>query len=432
MKGAGAAAGLLVFACLCIGGQDSLHKLQKSSDMTISISASAVQESGMQTPAMGPGRTAFPFSDPYGIFQWALLNNGGLKLIPGETHEAAPGIGERPHVVDEADGPFKESQETVYSVPGIDIDILPAWKKYEAKKEKRPVIVALIDTGTDYTHEDLKDSIWVNQGEIAGDGIDNDKNGFIDDIHGWNFYSDNNQIFVGDEDYHGTHAAGTIDAQRNNKGITGINDPRYVKIMVLKALGTKKGIGTPKDVVRAIRYAQANGASICNLSFGTRKYSKELYETMKQSNMLFVVAAGNGDRFGNGEDLSKKPLYPASFDLDNMITVANLQFDGTLDPSSNYGPNVDLAAPGSYILSTVPGNRYGFITGTSMAAPMVTGAAALLYSYDPDLSLADVKHILTDSARTLDNLRGRTAYGKMLDVSAAVDTADGMQAAGTN
>lgn len=414
-----AAAVLAVLVFLSVNGPPNLI-------MTVS----AAEETGgdrVGALSLGPGRSELPYSDSHGDFQWALLNNGIFKLIP--DRQLKPGEillwnAGKAHVADDDMGPYKEIENTVCSVPGMDIHILPAWKKYGEKKEKRQVIVALIDTGVDYNHEDLKDSIWVNEGELAGDGIDNDKNGFVDDVHGWNFYSDNNQVFVGEEDYHGTHSAGTISAQRNNKGIAGIGDPAFVKVMVLKALGSEKGTGTPESVVRAIRYAQANGASICNLSFGTPAYNDELYQTMKQSDMLFVVSSGNGDFLGNGLDLAGQPLYPASFDLDNVITVANLQFDGTLDPSSNFGSGVELAAPGSFILSTMPGGRYGFLTGTSMAAPMVTGAAALLYSYDSGLSLADVRRILLTSARKLDSLHGKVDGSGMLDVSAAVDLAD--------
>ena len=145
-------------------------------------------------------------------------------------------------------------------------------------------------------------------------------------------------------------------------------------------------------MAKAIRYAQDNGAVICNLSFGTKKYSEELYQTMKNSGMLFIVAAGNGDSSGRGYNIDSLPVYPASFDLDNVISVANLRFDGQIDPSSNFGAkSVDLAAPGSYILSTVSGNKYSYMSGTSMAAPMVTGAAAMLYSYDSGLAVTEIK-----------------------------------------
>ena len=214
---------------------------------------------------------------------------------------------------------------------------------------------------------------------------------------------------------------GTIAAAINGVGTVGICDPAYVKVMVIKTLGTSSGVGTVSNVVKAIRYAQANGASICNLSFGTMKYSEELYQAIKDSGMLFIVAAGNGDASGNGYSIDEQPMYPASFELDNIISVANLRFDGQLDRASNYGVrSVDLAAPGNYILSTITGNDYAYMSGTSMAAPMVTGTAAMLYSCDASLSLMDVRNRILQSARPLESLSGKVATGGMLDAGAAM------------
>ena len=175
-------------------------------------------------------------------------------------------------------------------------------------------------------------------------------------------------------------------------------------------------------MVEAIRYAEANGASICNLSFGSEIYYPQLEQTMRESKMLFISSAGNGSSSGIGLNADKYPDYPASFNLDNSISVANLMFDGNLAKSSNYSANlVDIAAPGTYIVSTITGNSYGFMTGTSMAAPMVTGVAALLYSYRTDISLQDVKRILMNSARRLEGLEGKLVSGGMLDAYAALN-----------
>ena len=365
--------------------------------------------------AAGPSRESVPYADSYASYQWAFLNTGELRLVP--SHTAA---------VDAASGaitgsPALSADGTVRSLEGIDMNIVPAWKKYDAKSGKRQVIVALIDTGVDITHPELSGSIWTNTGEIPGDGIDNDGNGYIDDVYGWNFYDNNAQVFTGADDNHGTHSAGTIAAARNGVGTVGICDSAYVKIMVIKTLGTSSGVGTVSNVVKAIRYAQANGASICNLSFGTMKYSEELYQAIKDSGMLFIVAAGNGDASGNGYSIDEQPMYPASFELDNIISVANLRFDGQLDRASNYGVrSVDLAAPGNYILSTITGNDYAYMSGTSMAAPMVTGTAAMLYSCDASLSLMDVRNRILQSARPLESLSGKVATGGMLDAGAAM------------
>lgn len=362
--------------------------------------------------AAGPSRESVPYADSYASYQWAFLNTGELRLVPSHTAAVDAAITGSPAL--SADG-------TVRSLEEIDMNIVPAWKKYDAKSGKRQVIVALIDTGVDITHPELSGSIWTNTGEIPGDGIDNDGNGYIDDVYGWNFYDNNAQVFTGADDNHGTHSAGTIAAARNGVGTVGICDPAYVKIMVIKTLGTSSGVGTVSNVVKAIRYAQANGASICNLSFGTMKYSEELYQAIKDSGMLFIVAAGNGDASGNGYSIDEQPMYPASFELDNIISVANLRFDGQLDRASNYGVrSVDLAAPGNYILSTITGNDYVYMSGTSMAAPMVTGTAAMLYSYDASLSLMDVRNRILQSARPIESLSGKVATGGMLDAGAAM------------
>ncbi len=388
----------------------------------------SAEGTGMSVFSLGPGYQSLPYSDTYGDYQWALLNSGVFKLVPSTKmpldNVFQGWLGNR-NTGENRPGPARESDGTTLALAGIDINIIPAWKKYDAKGDKRQVVVAVIDTGIDYSHQDLAGSIWINEDEIPGDGIDNDGNGYIDDVYGWNFYSNNNQVFTGSDDDHGTHSAGTIAAARNGVGTIGICDPAYVKVMSIKALGTPSGVGTADNVAKAIRYAQDNGAVICNLSFGTNKYSEELYQTMKNSGMLFVVAAGNGDSSGNGYNIDSLPVYPASFDLDNIISVANLRFDGKIDPASNFGvKSVDLAAPGSYILSTVTGNKYSYMSGTSMAAPMVTGAAAMLYSYDPGLSLTEIKGRILNSVHRLESLSGKTATGGMLDVSAALNFSD--------
>lgn len=413
----------LMAAVLC--GMAAVTLLWQGSGYDCSGAGAPAEESMVRKMSFSPGYPGLPFSDPYGDYQWAFQNSGIFKLVPSqkvgmeELFEGWLG-GSKPK--NQGTGPAREAEETTHAVAGMDINAIPAWRKYKKKEDKRQVTVALIDTGVDYSHEDLWNSVWVNEDEIPGDGIDNDGNGYVDDMYGWNFYSGSNQVFVGPEDSHGTHSAGTIAAARNGKGIAGLNDPAYVKIMILKSLGTAAGIGSPESVSQAIRYAEANGAVICNLSFGTAKYSEELYQTMKNSKMLFIVAAGNGDASGRGYDIDSQPVYPASFDLDNIISVGNLRLDGKLDPASNYGRNgVDLAAPGNYILSTVPGNGYSYMSGTSMAAPMVSGAAAMVYSYYPSIGVSEVKTKLLGAVHALDSLNGKTVTGGMLDISAALE-----------
>lgn len=333
----------------------------------------------------------------YYSYQWALKNIGNLQRISEE--------GER---------------KITDSVAGVDIAIEPAWAIYEQKPERRTVTVALIDTGVETSHPELQHAIWINEDEIPGDGIDNDGNGYVDDVNGWNFHANSNQVFVGTEDEHGTHEAGIIAGAWDGKGITGIADSNYVKIMVLKALGSEQGTGLSDGVKQAIRYARDNGADICNLSMGAENYDEEMERLMRESPMLFVVSAGNGDGQGNGYDIDTSPVYPAAYSGENIITVANMMFDGNLDSSSNYGAlGVDIAAPGTYILSTVPGG-YGFLTGTSMAAPMVTGAAALLWSCRPELGPAELKRLILNSATKRESLTGKCVTGGMLNVQGAM------------
>lgn len=383
-------------------------------------------EQDLKAMAVGPGLVNLSPEDEFSTYQWGLKNDGEFQLTELKSRFTAV-----ENIYDKykswkginflQPGPGDYEATVTSAQTGIDIDIRPAWDLYEQAPNKRSVTVAIIDTGIDTSHQELQNAIWTNPGEIDGDGIDNDGNGYVDDIHGWNFYQENNQIFSGDEDSHGTHAAGTISASRGTYGITGITDNNYVKLMSLKALGGLKGTGSPDSVIQAIKYAEAMGASICNLSMGTSAYSEELAQTIQNSNMLFVVSCGNGGVSGLGYDTDIYPVYPASLPCGNIISVANLMFDGTLSKDSNYGAaSVDIAAPGSYILSTIPENGYGFMSGTSMAAPMVTGVAAMLYSYRSDISLADVKNILLNSSKKLDSLSGKLVSGGLLDAYAAL------------
>lgn len=390
-------------------------------------------EEGFSKRVYGPGVNNLSSSDYHARYQWALRNDGELQYleIVNKFREIDPPLARRIDLSNQlgipapVEGPDAYELETTNSKRGIDINIQPAWKVHDAHNdgthEHRKVIVAVIDTGIDISHPELKDAIWVNEDEIPGDGIDNDGNGYIDDVNGWNFFSNTNQIFVGEEDDHGTHAAGTIAAARGNGGIAGIADPAYVKLMPIKALGTNEGLGEESAVIAAIQYAEANGASICNLSFGTEDYYPHLEEVMRNSKMLFVTSAGNGDSKGNGINIDTTGNdYPSSFHLSNTISVANLMFDGNLAVSSNYGVNtVNIAAPGTYIVSTIP-NGFGYMTGTSMAAPMVTAVAAMVYSCRTDMSLSDVKNAVLQSAHKLEGLEGKISSGGMLDAYAAL------------
>lgn len=352
--------------------------------------------------------------------QWALQNDGSFQMDERTIYPIYANPFGRPSHGSELLGLLVQVREK-HAAAGVDINIEEAWAKYG--NGTHDAIVAVIDTGIDAGHEDLVGAMWVNADEILGNGIDDDGNGYVDDVNGWNFYNGNNQIYNGQEDSHGTHGAGTIRASiGNGAGIAGIVPGNRVHLMALKALGGEDGDGSTASLIQAIRYAEENGAVICNLSLTTTVDDRAMYLAMANSSMLFVVAAGNGDsRTGIGLNTDHTPFYPAAYDLDNIISVANLSFDGNLHDSSNYGAmTVDLVAPGTYILSTTPGNTYSYMTGTSMAAPMVTGAAAMVYSYFDGIGPADVKEILLSTVTPMENLAGKTVTGGRLNVGAAL------------
>ena len=216
------------------------------------------------------------------------------------------------------------------------------------------LIIGVMDSGIDINHKALMNNIFVNDREIPLNGKDDDKNGFIDDVHGFDFV-DNSAITPAE--YHGTHVAGIIAGK--STGTTEI--PASVKLLPLRVLG-----GGRVDYSKSIRYAEKLGARIINMSFGSLHERRGMYDTMKNSSMFFVVAAGN-----ENQNFSSWLLYPASFRLPNMLVVAALDADGYLANFSNFGGSVDVGAPGVDINSTLPNNTYGIVSGTSMAAPFV-------------------------------------------------------------
>ena len=286
----------------------------------------------------------------------------------------------------------------------------------EHLNEMSETVVAVIDTGMDYTHSDLAANIWVNSGETPGNDRDDEGKGYRDDVHGYDFAKNRPLSDGAINNYyaHGTHCAGIIGAATNNgNGIAGIASATgKVSIMDLKVLEGPKGLGDSYDVVRAIRYAERNGADICNLSMGSYVDDETLYRTIAASDMLFVCAAGN-----DGLNLDNKPIYPGCYDLSNVICVGNAQSNGRLNSKSNYSSkSVDIAAPGTVIHSTIPNNKYDDMSGTSMAAPFVTGAAAVLHSYYKDISAAGIRHLLLSGAQRKSSLNGRVVSGRFLDL----------------
>ncbi len=300
----------------------------------------------------------------------------------------------------------------VLGKPGIDIKVETAWSK---TKGSSSIVVGIIDTGMDISHPDLKSRIWVNTKEIANDGKDNDGNGYIDDVNGFDFAGNNKTVFDGSEDSHGTHVAGTIAASSNTIGITGIAP--NVKVMPLKFISASSG--SIADEVEAVNYAKKKGVKIINMSIGGYGYSQAEYDAIKNANALFVVASGNE---GNNND-QPDPSYPAAYTLGNIVSVAAVDNQGNFPSWSNYGvESTDLAAPGHRILSTLPGNKYDYYSGTSMATPHVTGVAALVLSKYPSSSPAKVKEYLMKTTTPLASLKGKVKTGGLVNAGKALTT----------
>ncbi|MBC7638719.1 MAG: S8 family serine peptidase [Rhodoferax sp.] len=304
---------------------------------------------------------------------------------------------------------------------GVDLGAPAAWAAL-AGASTAPVTVAVLDTGMDFSHPDLAGHVWTNPGEIPGNGIDDDRNGYVDDVHGWDFQHGDPTVYDDPSlDRHGTHVGGIIGAVRDNgTGVAGVAD--NVRLLPLKFLGADGG--ATSDAIRAIAYADAAGARIINASWGGPEYSQALRDAMAASPALFITAAGNGGSDGIGDDDDLIAEYPTSYRLPNEISVAAVTNTGALASWSNYGPiSVALGAPGQDIVSTVPGGLYGYLSGTSMAAPMVSGVAALVAQARPSLSAAGISAVLRSTARPLPALAGKVTTGAVVDAAAAVAAA---------
>ena len=292
------------------------------------------------------------------------------------------------------------------------------------------VYIGIIDEGYMYTHEDLAANAGVNPGEIAGDGIDNDGNGLVDDVYGWDFDGNNSSVFDGTGDDHGTHVAGTIGGVGGNGiGVAGV--VWNVKMIGAKFLGSRGG--TTSNAIKAVDYftdlKNRHGLNIVatNNSWGGGGYSQALKDAIDRANaagILFIAAAGNS---GTNNDTS--PSYPSGYTSPNVIAVASITSSGALSSFSQYGAtSVDLGAPGSGIWSTVPvavgkgknatvGSGYASYNGTSMATPHVTGAAALYASLNPGASASQIKNALLSSVTPTPSLQGKVSTNGRLNVS---------------
>ncbi|EPR11514.1 S8 family serine peptidase [Ruminiclostridium papyrosolvens] len=302
-----------------------------------------------------------------------------------------------------------ESQETYL----CDAGVKEAWKNSTGKG----VTVAVIDTGIDITHEDLVENIWLNNGEISENGIDDDGNGKIDDSNGWNFIENCNVIYENNNianENHGTHIAGIIAAVKDNsKGIAGVAPS--AKIMPLKVFNN--GTAYTSNIINAIQYAESMGVKIVNCSWGSTVDNMALKEVISNSSMLFVCSAGNSNT-----NIDNNPVYPASFNCSNIISVTSVNQYGNISSFSNYGEsNVDVAAPGEGILSTLAHNTYGESNGTSMASAFVSGEVAILLSRENTLSAVELKDRIITCSEHLLSLTGKVNGSSKINCKYAVD-----------
>ncbi|MCQ8820143.1 S8 family serine peptidase [Pseudoalteromonas agarivorans] len=302
-----------------------------------------------------------------------------------------------------------------------DIDAVEAW---DISTGSRDVVVGVIDTGIDYSHSDLASNMWVNSSEVPGDGIDNDGNGFVDDVHGINAITNSGDPM--DDEGHGTHVSGTIGASGNNAtGVVGVN--HEVSLVGCKFLDAA-GNGSTSDAIKCIDYmvglknAGVN-LRVLNNSWGGGGYSQALADAIASSeaaDLLFVAAAGN-DTIDNDVN----PHYPSNYENASVLSVASTDQTDNISWFSHYGlTSVDMGAPGSAILSTTPGESYASYSGTSMATPHVAGAAALVLSINPELNTQELKELLMSSGDANAALQGVTVAGTRLNVNQALIDAD--------
>ncbi|MGK7906937.1 MAG: S8 family serine peptidase [Synechococcus sp.] len=277
------------------------------------------------------------------------------------------------------------------SSSGNGLELINATDVWNAGYTGQGQVIAVLDTGVDINHIDLANNIWTNPGEVANDNIDNDGNGYVDDIHGYSFIEDNGDVL--DEGGHGTHVAGIIAADNNGRGINGV--AYNAEIMPVKVMNSQ-GQGTLSDLVAGIYYAVDNGADIINLSLATTADYSSLRQAINYANnngAVVVSAAGN-----SGNNI---PDYPARYATNTGLAVGASDNNGNFQGFSNRAGSEALAyvvGPGRQVYSTLPNNRFGRQSGTSMATPHVAGVAALVRSANPDLSPEEVVDLLVGSA----------------------------------
>ncbi len=320
---------------------------------------------------------------------------------------------------------FSEPNDTYYqNGKQAVLDLIGAKKLWDFDIDCSDVAVGVMDSGIQTNHEDLIDNIWVNTGEIAGDGIDNDGNGYIDDIYGWNCGDSNGDVsYVSN---HGVHVAGIVSAVTDNsKGVASV--ARNAKIASIKIFNSS-GKSTLSYIIEGINYAKKNDINIINCSFGGAGWGSTSVSIVKSAieavpDIFFVIAAGNIVTSTPQPDNDQTAVYPSQLtkDLDNVISVANTTSSDELSSTSHYGAtSVDIAAPGTGIYSTIPTSSYGTMSGTSMATPMVASAVAVMRAVNPNISAKEIKETLCSSSDKLSALTGKVISGGRLNTYNAV------------
>lgn len=308
------------------------------------------------------------------------------------------------------------NSQSTYMATGAALGVQSVWTSSSMPPVKP--IVAVIDTGLDTNHFVIEgtQALWTNPNEIAANGIDDDGNGYVDDVHGWNFVDNSGSIY--DDDGHGTHVSGIILSVDQNIYTTPLREAK-IQIMPLKFLNGN-GVGTTSNAIRAVYYAVNNGARILNNSWGGPSYSAALHEAIAytySAGALFVAAAGNA-----GTNNDSTPMYPASYDVPNVISVAATTDYDYLASFSNYGAgSVDLGSPGVYILSLIPNDSFGTSSGTSMATPFVSGTAAQMKVASPNMNGYQLKTILLGQNSSVSQLNGKVATSGRLNTSSSVE-----------
>ena len=319
-----------------------------------------------------------------------------------------------------------------YSQSSSNTGVAASWNELSPLSSvPNKIIVAIVDTGLDRTHDVFKPyasggtgALWINQAEANGQpGVDDDQNGFVDDVNGWNFI--NNTGNFADDDDHGTHVAGIVVGTGQNIFARPLQESK-VLVMPLKFLAAG-GSGSTSNAIRAIYYAVNNGARVINNSWGGSGYSRALHDAIiyaYDSRVLVVSAAGN---YASNND--SKPMYPSNYDVPSNIAIASSSRYDELSSFSNYGVStVNLGSPGEYVESTVPGNKTLSMSGTSMASPFVAGLAALALREAPSLSGYQMKQLLTQTAQTSNALSGRVSTGARINAQYLIQVSKQMVA----